>query len=236
MIDRIISLRNRVHKDDFRFVLTPKHWDVLYMPETVEKHNLATVVNDGELKGYAAYYLTNIEQARAYDVREICAADEKTFTQLIDQIVDKSKKDQVDFVLLRSGEDPYKEACIKKGFLSFKESVVLVALLDPEELLSNLSEKIENGKILKLVIKDFVPITIKVGQKGIEVVKEGRPDVIMSTDGKTFLRLFFGRTSLLRMILNGKVSLDNILNWTTAARFFSLVRHSKLHIPMGDWV
>ncbi len=236
MIDKIIDLRNRIHEDDFRFVLTPEHWNVLYVPESVEKRNLATVIKNGELKGYAAYYLINFEEASVYDIREICAEDEEVLTQLVDQVVDKSMKDNVDFVFFRGCEDPYEDVYVKKGFLSFLESVIMIALLNPRELLSALSEEIENGKVLKLLIKGFDPVTVKVGEKGIMVVKEGKPDLTVSTDSETFLRLFFGRTSLLREFLKRGVALSNILNWTTANRFFSLIKQNKWHIPMGDWV
>lgn len=236
MIDKIIDLRNRIHKDDFRFVLTPEHWKVLYVPESVEKRNLTTVTKDGELKGYAAYYLINFEEARAYDIREICAEDEGVLTQLVDQIVDKSVKDNVDFIFFRRCEDSYKDLYVKKGFLSFFESVIMVALFNPRELLSALSEKTKNGKVLKLLIKGFNPVTVKVGEKGIMVVKEEKPDLIVSSDSKTFLRLFFGRTSFPKEFLRRRVTLSSIFNWTAANRFFNLIKQDKWHIPMGDWV
>lgn len=235
MIDKIIGLRNRVHKNDFRFVLTPEHWNVLYVPEGVEKHNLAAVTKNGELKGYAAYYLINFEEARAYDVREICAEDEKILAQLLDQIADRSVKDSVDFVFIRKREDPYRDMYAKRGFLSFLESVIMIALLNPRELLSALSEEIEKGKVLKLLIEGFDPITVKVGEKGIIVVKENRSDLTVSTNSETFLRLFFGRTSFLKEFLKRRVTLNNILNWTTANRFFNLIKQDNWHIPMGDW-
>ena len=236
MIDKIIDLRNRFHKDDFRFVLTPEHWNVLYVPESVEKRNLATVIKNGELKGYAAYYLISFEEARAYDIREICAEDEEVLTQLVDQVVDKGVKDNVDFIFFRRCEDPYKDMYVKKGFSSFSESVIMIALLDPQKLLSALSEKVENGKVLRLLINGFGQIDIKVGEKGIMLVDGEKPEFTVLTDGKTFLRLFFGKTSLLNEFFRRRVKLGGIQYLATAQHFFNIVKQSKWYIPMGDWV
>jgi hypothetical protein len=234
--DKIIDLRNRVHKDDFRYVLTPEHWNVLYVAESVEKHGLVTVAEDGELKGYAAYFLVNLEQAKVYDIREIVAEDAEVLARLIDQIVARSIEDNVDFVFARTCEDSYKKVYDKKGALSFLESVIMIALLNPRELLSALSQETDCGKVLTLLIEGFDSVTIRVGAKGIAVVTDEKPDFSLSTDSKTFLRLFFGKTSFLKEFLRRRIALSSILNLTTASRFFSLVRHDKLYIPMGDWV
>lgn len=236
MIDEIIDLRNKTHKDEFRFVLTPEHWKVLYMPENVEKSNLATVRNDGRLEGYAAFYLVNFDQVRAYDVREIIAQDENTLTQLLEQITDKGMKDNVDFIFLKRCEEPYNNVFAKKGFLPFVESVIMVALFDPKQLLSTLSEKVESGKVLRLLIKDLDPIDIKLGEKGIMLVKEEKPNLIVSTDSRTFLRLVLGRTSFAREFFKRTVTINGVLGLTVASRFFKLAKQAKWYIPMGDWV
>ena len=123
MIDRIIAraldLRNRIHNDEFRFVLTPEHWKVLYVPENVEESNLATVSRNGRLKGYAAYFLINFEQVRAYGIWGICAEDEDTLTELIEQVVEKSVKDNVDFIFVRGVEGSYVNVLDKKKFSSY---------------------------------------------------------------------------------------------------------------------
>jgi hypothetical protein len=236
LIDKIIDLRNRIHKEKFRFVLTPDHWKALYVPEDVEKSNLTTVVRNERLKGYAAYYLANFEQNRAYDVREICAEDQDTLTELIDQIVEKSIEDNADFIFVRRCEEPYENVFAKKGFFSFSESVIMIALFNPEELLLALSRQIENGKVLNLVIKGFDPITVRVGEKGIMVVKQEKSDLTVSTDGKTFLKLFFGRASFLKEFLRKRITIGSILNWTMVHHFFDLIKQDKWYIPMGDWV
>lgn len=236
MIDEIIGLRNKIHKDDFRFVLTPEHWKVLYAPESVEKSNLATVRNDGRLKGYAAFYLVNFDQVRAYDVREIIAEDESTLTQLLDQIADKGMKDNVDFIFLKRCEEPYNNVFAKKGFSPFVESVIMIALFDPRKLLSTISETVENGKVLRLLIKGFHPIDIKIGEKGIMLVKEEKPSLVVSTDSKTFIRLFFNRTSFLKEFFRRRVTVNSFLSLTIASRFFNIAKQAKWYIPMGDWV
>jgi len=236
LIDEIIDLRNKIHKDDFRFALTPEHWKVLYVPENVEKSNLATVRNDGKLKGYAAFYLVNFDQVKAYDVREIIAEDENTLNQLLEQITDKGMKDDVDFIFLKRCEEPYNNVFAKKGFSPFVESVIMIALFDPRQLLSSLSEKVENGKVLRLVMKGFDPIDIKVGEKRMMLVKEEKPDLVVSTDNKTFIRLFFNRTSFLKEFFRRGVTVNSFLGLATASRFFNIAKQAKWYIPMGDWV
>jgi len=232
----MIDLRNRVHKEKFRFVLTPEHWKVLYVPEDAEKSHLTTVVKNERLKGYATYCIENYEQNRVYNIREICAEDQDTLTELIDLIVKKSVEDNVDFIFVRSCEETHQDVFPKKGFVSFSESVIMITLLDPKELLSALSKQIEQGKVLNLVIKGFDPITVRVGEKGIMVVKNEKPDSTVSTDAKTFLKLFFGRASFLGELLRRRITISGILNWTTANRFFGFIKQQKWHIPMGDWV
>lgn len=236
MIGKIIDLRNRIHRDKFRFELTPEHWKVLYVPEGVEQSNLTTVVKNEQLKGYAAYCLINFEQNRAYDIREICAEDQDTLTELIDQIIEKSVEDNVDFVFLRRCEEPHKNVFVQKGFFSFSESVIMGALFNPEELLLALSTQIENGAVLNLVIEGFSPITVRVGEKGIMVVKNEKSDLTVSTDGKTFLRLFFGKTSFLKEFLRKRITISNVLQWMRVNHFFKTVKQDKWYIPMGDWV
>jgi len=112
----------------------------------------------------------------------------------------------------------------------------MVALLNPKDILSALSEETEDGKILMLLIKGFDPVTVKVGTKGIMVATNEKPDLTVSTDSKTFIRLLFGKTSLTKEFLRRRIALSNILDWTTASHFFNLIKHDKWYIPMGDWV
>jgi hypothetical protein len=236
LIDEIIDLRNKVHKGNFRFALTPEHWKALYVPEKMEKSNLATVRNHERLTGYAAFYLVNFDQVRAYDVREIIAEDENTLTQLLSQITDKGMKDNVDFIFLKRCEEAYSNVFERKGFSPFVESVIMIALFDPKKLLSTLSEKVENGKVLRLLIEGFDPIDIKIGEKGIMLVNEEKPDLVVSTDHKTFIGLFFARTSFLKEFLRRKIRVNSAFGLPTANRFFNIAKQAKWYVPMGDWV
>lgn len=236
MIDEIIDLRNRIHNDDFRFSITPEHWKALYVPENTEKSHLATVKEEGKLRGYAAFYVVNFEDVKAYDVREIVAEDEDTLTRLLDQIKDKGLKDDVDFIFLKRCEEPYTSVLDKKGFSPFVESVIMIALLDPLKLLSTLSQKVESGEVLRLLVKGFGQIDIKVGETGIMLVHEEKPDLALTTDSRAFLRIFFGKTSLLNQLLRRRVKLEGIRNFSTAQRFFRIIKQPKWYIPMGDWV
>lgn len=237
LIDEVIDLRNRVHENDFRFVLTPDHWKVLYVPENAEKSNLATVRNsNGKLKGYAAFYRVNFEEIKAYDVREIIAEDENTLNQLLDQIANRGMEDDVDFIFLKRCEEPFSQVFSEKGFFPFIESVIMIALFDPHRLLSTLSERVERGKVLRLVVKGFDYIDMKVSENGITLAKGEEPNVVVSTDSKTFTRFFFNRTSFLKELLRGRVTVSGILGLALASRFFKVVRQRKWYIPMGDWV
>jgi hypothetical protein len=236
LIDEVIDLRNKIHKDDFRFAITPEHWKALYVPESVEKSNLVTVRNNERLTGYAAFYMVNFDQVRAYDVREIIAEDENILNQLLDQIAERGMKDNVDFVFLKRCEEPYSKAFARKAFLPFVESVIMIALFDPKQLLSALSEKVENGKVLRLFIKGFDPMDIKIGQNRVMLVNEEKPDLAVSTDHKTFIRLFFARTSFKNGFLARKIKVSSFLDLPTANRFFRIIKQDKWYVPMGDWV
>ena len=178
----------------------------------------------------------NFEQVKAYDVRELCARDEIVLAQLIDEITAKGIKDNVDFIFLKRCEEPYNDLFVRKGFSPFLESVIMIALFDPKELLSSLSEPIENGQILELVIKGFAPISIKVGEKRITVIEAEKSDLIVSTDSKTFLRLFFGRTSFRREFIRRRIRVSSISGLGIANKLFKVIRHDEWYIPMGDWV
>jgi len=237
LIDEIIELRNRIHQNDFRFILTQDHWKVLYVPENTEKSNLATVRdNYGKLKGYAAFYSVNFGGVKAYDVREIIAEDENTLNQLLNQITNKGMEDDVDFVFLKRCEEPFSHVFSEKRFSPFIESVIMISLFDPLKLLSVLSEKVENGKVLRLMVKGFDHIDFKVGEKGIMLIAGEEPNVVVSTDSRTFTRLFFNRTSFRKEFLRGRVTVSRIFDLALASRFFKIMKQRGWYIPMGDWV
>lgn len=236
LIDEIIDLRNSIHKEDFRFVLTPDHWKALYVPENSEQSNLATVRDNGKLKGYAAFYLVNFDQVKAYDVREIVAEDQNTLERLLSQISDKGVKDNVDFVFLKRCEELYNHVFAKKGFASFIESVIMIAMFDPSQLFSAISGQVKKGKVLRLMIKGFNPLTIKVGEKEVMLTDNEKPTITISTDHRTFTRLLFGRTSLKKEYLRGTVKISSVFSFVAASKFFAIIRQPTWYIPMGDWV
>lgn len=235
MIDRVIELRNRIHENDFRLVLTPEHWNALYVPQS-EKTYFLTVSRDEELVGYVAFCTVDFGEVRAYDVREICAADESTMAELIDQMIDRSVRDKIDFVFLKTCEEPYNKLLRERGFSSFIESAIMIALLDPRALLLALSEPVDDGPVLKVTISGFDPVLVRVGAGGIALVADKEPDLTISTNSKTWVRLFFGRTSFLRELLRGSITASSLRNLRAASRLFRIVRQNRWYIPMADSV
>jgi hypothetical protein len=111
-------------------------------------------------------------------------------------------------------------------------------LLDPSELLSSISDSLESGRMLELSIQGFEPIFVEMGAGKIRVVEQEdrKPDVRVNTNSKTFIRLFFGKTSFLKEYLKRKVTVDKIHGASTAAHFFDIIRQERPYIPLGDWV
>jgi hypothetical protein len=85
-------------------------------------------------------------------------------------------------------------------------------------------------------VKGFNQIDIRVGETGIALVHEEKPEFALITDSRTFLRILFGKTSFLNELFRRRVKLEGIQNFSTAQRFFRIIKQSKWYIPMGDWV
>lgn len=235
MIKRFLDLRNRIHRNEFRFNLTFGLWESHYVSEKeLETDNVITVVEDNKLKGYVVYSLLIEDKMKVCRVKEVCADSSATLNELVDRLTKKNMENGVDFIILRRCEEPYNDVFDKKRFLTSAESVIMVVLLDPRELLLKISENVESGKVLNLAIDDFHPITVIVGKKQIEVVEDERPGLTVSTDSKTFLRLFFGKTSFYREFLHRKI-VSNPLHLSTVSRFFNIIKIKKWYIPSGDW-
>lgn len=235
MIDKLLRFRNKVHKNNFRFDVAPELWNSAYVPAAEEEGKVVTVTRDQTLKGYAVYSLSVHGESKAYVIRDICADTKDTFSELIDMIVESGFKDEVDFIFVRKCEEPYNYVFDRKGFLSLVESVIMVVLLNPNELLMSLSEKAERGKILTLHLRGLAPINVRVGQNKIEVLKEGKPNLKVTTDNKTFLKLFFGSTTFMKELIKGKVVVDGKMNLLTASRFFKIIKQNRWYLPYGDW-
>lgn len=235
MIKRFLNLRNRIHRNEFRFNLTSGLWESHYVSETgLETNNVIMVVENNKLKGYVVYSLLIEDKMKVCRVGEVCADSSATLIELVDRLIEKSMEKGADIIILRRCEEPYNDVFDKKRFLTSTESVIMVVLLDPRELLLSISENVESGKVLTLAIDSFDPITVMVGKKRIMVLEDQRSGLTVSTDSKTFLRLLFGKTSFFREFLYRKI-LTNPIQLSTVFRFFNIIRVKKWYIPSGDW-
>lgn len=208
-----------------------------YVPGEKERSNILEIVQEGDLKGYALYSDEPMHGGtRAYKILEICAVSGDVFGKLVDLLVERAAKDEVDFIYTKGIDEKFNDVLSEKGFFSFLESVVMTVLLNPYELLSSLSGKANQGRILNIAIKGFDPILLRIGARGVAIVKDGKPDLTVRTDSKTFLKLFFGKTSLFRQLVKGKIRIDSLSNLPTAMRFFGLIKQQNLYVPSGDWL
>jgi len=220
----------------FRFNLSRDLWAAHYISEKeLDASNIIKIVRDGVLRGFAVYSILNYDAIKACGILDLCADGKDVLVELIDKIIEKAVNSGVDFIFLRECEEPYDDAFDAKGFFYFMESVILAVLLNPRELLLALSERIHHGKVLKFVVEGFDPILVKVGKKGIRVIEGERSDLKVLTDSKTFLRLFFGQTSVLKEFLRGRITIDRIFSLSTLVRFFSIIKQRRWYIPSGDW-
>ncbi len=235
MIKDFLDLRNRIQRGKFRLDMMPSVWRSHYAgSEEMNAQNVLTIVKDREMKAYCVYSAIADEGTKVYKILEICADGSEAFNELIDCIVRNGMKDQVDFIFLRESDESHGAALRIKGFMSFVDSVISIVLLDPKKLLSSISEEVHEGKTFRLNIHDFEPVTVKVGKEKIMILESEKSECSMSTDAKTFLRLFFGKTSFLKEFLkrNVKVSVFDLL---ITKRFFKLIKTEKWYIPSGDW-
>lgn len=233
MIDELLNLRNKVHKDKFRFDLTRDLWESQYITGS-ESCNVIKITKDGKLSGYAVYSVTNDDQNRVLNVQEICSDGKATLTKLLDSIVGSGLREEADFILLRRCTEPYGDVFDQKDFLTIMESAVMIALLNSREILSALSENFKGGKPLTLRIRGFDPVTVEVGKKGIMLLEDTQSKVNVLTDSMTFLNFLFGKTSFWKELVKRKVTF-NILHLPTVYRFFKSISNKKWYIPPGDW-
>ena len=115
-----------------------------------------------------------------------------------------------------------------------RESAIMIVLLNPKELLLSLSQEIEHGKILKLIVRGFEPVFVKVGKEGVQVLENGQQEFTIRTDSETFIRLLFGKTSFLKEVLRRKV-VTQLRRMPDTIHFFELIKAKEWYIPSGDW-
>lgn len=231
-----LNLRNKIHDGTFRFDVTPELWNTLFASEKEhQKANIITVVKNGILKGYAVLSIFARNGMKVCAIMDFCADGNDVLPELLERIIEYGVGESVDFLYIRKHEEPQDDIFDRKGFFSVIESVITMVLLDPKKLLTSLSEEVESGKDLKLVISGFDPIIVKIGKKGIKVVEKGKPNFTILTDEETFLKLFFGKTSPIKELLRRKLTLNKSLYLPAAIHFFSLIKHKNWYIPLGDW-
>ena len=208
-----------------------------YIPDEKEAGNVLEIFQNGALKGYAIYSEELLHDGvKVYRVLEICAESRDVFAELTNQLVERAVKEGVDFIYAKGSDEKFNDVLSERGFFSFFESVVMIALLNPFELFSSLSEEVNQGKTLNIVIKGFDPILLRVGEKGIMVVANEKPDLTVTTDSKTFVKLFFGKTSFFKQLLKGKIRINPVSSLPTAMHFFGLIKQKSCYIPIGDWL
>lgn len=239
LIEDLLRFRNQIHKGKFRFDITADLWAARYLlEEKREEGNIVKIIKNGALEGYAVYMLLAEGNIKAYRITEICASTKETLDQLIDKIIKRGVESGVDFVFLRKIEEPSDEVYKEKKFVSFVDCVIMAVLLNPHELLLSMSENIDQGKILKLLIKGFDPIMIQIKNGKTKVVKQEKSDLVVAVDSKTFLRLFFGRTSFFKEFLKRRLTVSNafnLFNLLTVIHFFNAIKQERSYIPLGDW-
>lgn len=236
MIEDYLTLRNKIHQDSFRFNLPAKLWAAHYLLDpNMEASRVVRVEKNGVLEGYAVYEPMVERNIRAYRLLEICATSKEVQGQLVDQIINRGVEDKIDFVFTRKCEELLDVVFDEKKFVSFVDCVIMCALLDPHELLLSISDNVDDGEVLELNIKGFNPIFVRVGRGKIRVLKQEKPDVKVKIDSKTFLKLFFGKTSFLKEFLKGKIIIDSVFRVLTVARFIGAIKQERAYIPLGDW-
>ena len=238
MSNKFTLLRNRVYSDAFRFDLDNDLWKMHY--PLGEKEGLGRTIEvseNGLLKGYAIYSIEHLRgTAKVYRVFEIQAENREIFAELTQQLVERAVQDEVDFIYTKGNYEKFHDVFEERGFISFLESVIMVVLLNPIELFSSISEEVNQGKTLKIVIDGFDPILLRVGEKEIMVVQNDKPNWTVTIDSKTFLKLLFGKTSFLTQFIKGKIKIDSVLGLQTAMHLFGLIRQKSWYIPLGDWL
>jgi hypothetical protein len=230
-------LRDLLHKDAFRFDVTPDLWQALYeIREDEKESSIISVTEDGKLCGYVIYFIYARGEFKHLSVLDVCADGEKTLAELVYRLKENAQKEDADLIYVRKAPEQNDVVFDQEGFLSFNESLIMVTLLNPHELLHAISQEIPDGKNLKLILKGFDPITVKIGKTGMKITQNDKTDVTLQTDAPTFLKLYFCRTSFLREWLKGRVKIDRISKLLIAAQFFKVIKQEKWHIPFGDWV
>ncbi|MBI2868946.1 MAG: hypothetical protein HYX96_03880 [Chloroflexi bacterium] len=237
MLDECLALRNKLHKDDFRFDLDPAQWKYAYLDRPgLEEGDLVRIEENGVLKGYAIGTLCDYEHgAKMYRVLEICAAERDTLQGLLESITRRAGDRGADFIVIRRCDEPDDDLFRRDGYLSASENSIMVVLLNPRDLLAPFSHSNTRGNVINIKITGFESLSIAVGENSIAVcdgVREQAPSLALSAE--SFLGLFFGKTNLLKEVFKGNVK----VNWRylpVVARLFNIIRQKRWYVPFGEW-
>lgn len=231
-----IALRNLLNQGSFRLEVTPELWKAIYQVNREGKpSNIITVKRNGELKGYASYLKFMRGQSTALGVLDMNAESEDVLEELTDILIERAEAEDVDIIYFRTAPGPDDHVLDRKGFSSFVETVIVIKLLDLRKLLEAFSDDDASGPCIRLNVEGLEPVTVTAGKKGVKFMVEKKPDVELSTDSKTFLKLFFNQTSVLKEFLGRRLKVNNVLKLSMATRFFNLIKQEKWYFPFGDW-
>ncbi len=236
MVEDLIKFRNKLKNGQFRFMAPLEEWKANYSSRPgVEEADIVKIQEEGELKGYAIGCMSHHKGLRMYRILEFCATDNKTTRKLIDSMIRRGEQIGADFVIGKTCQEPFDSVFKETGFASIKENVVMFVLLNLEELLVPLSSDAVQGRVFTLIINGFKPLNIVVGKDKIRILGEkATPDIRVSLEARTFLRLFFGKTTVLKEVLRGNLRIEGKIHFNTIFRFFRIFKQNKWYIPQGD--
>ena len=113
----------------------------------------------------------------------------------------------------------------------------MVALINPRELLTALSSESATGRRLNLEMAGFDPISVLVGNSEIKVAGyKSEADITLEMSDKVFVNIMFGKHSLFREFLAGRVKVKGKNRLGIALRFFAIIGQKNLYIPPGDGI
>ena len=174
---------------------------------------------------------------KSLQVLEFAAESREVMAELVGKLEVMAKAKDADLISLACFDELYDDLLAKNGFIDFAGSAVMVALINPKELLAALSSEGVTGRRLNLEIAGFDPISLVVGDDRIEVV-ESKPetDITLAMSDKTFVNIMFGTTSLIPEFLRGRIKVRGKTRLGIAMRFFAIIKQEKLYIPPGDGI
>lgn len=235
MIDEILALRNKVHRNDFRFNLPSSLWTSHYVSiEEFGPNNLIELRRNGVLRGYAAISISEAEHNKVLTIREICADEKETFSQLMELVTERGMEQNVDFIVWRRCQEAFEDVLLEKGALTFTETMIMVALMNPQVFLKPFSDRVDKGNVVKLNIEGSLPVSLRIGENNFTMEDATPTDFTISLDSLTFVKLFFGKTSFFKEWIKGKIKVS-LRHYQTASRLFKIVRNQRWYVPSGDW-